>query len=121
MKQEVFRPMDHLSVLSLHYPAYDIVRDIRVYIPGKLYKAGGEIELAGLPGEIKRVNGYAVTAEARARIKRLKSEGLCLRGLYDLPDIHVHPVAEHLKLIDEGDIDPPVDVLKKFCHLRNPC
>ena len=49
--------------------------------------------------------------------KRMKPNGLVAAASIDLPDVDVHPVAEHGELVDERDVDRAEDVLEQLRHL----
>ena len=84
---------------------------------GQLDEAGVEVELLGLPGEIERVDGDAVAAEAGAGIEGLEAEGLGFGGVDDFVDVDAHLHAELLELVDQGDVDAAVDVFEQLGHL----
>ena len=46
-----------------------------------------------------------------------RSEGLGGGGLHDLPHVHVHLREHHLELVDQRDVDRPVDVLEQLGRL----
>src|SRR3990170_7543865 len=108
-----------LVVQGLCYLLDHIMGHVRVYLACKLYEPGREVVLPGLPGQVERVNGDAVAAEAGPRVEGLEAERFCLRGFDDLPDVDAHPVAEHLELVHHGYVDAPVDVLEELGHLRD--
>ena len=88
-----------------------------VDVPGQFDKPGGKVIFPGLPGQVKRVDGDAMTPQARTGIKGLEPERFRTGGLDDLKDIHSHPQAQHLEFIDQGDVHRPVDVLQELAHL----
>ena len=95
----------------------DEVGHVGIDFAGQLDEAGAEVELAGLPGEIKRVDGDAVAAEAGAGIEGLEAEGLGFGGVDDFVDVDAHAHAELLELVDQGDVDAAVDVFEQLGHL----
>ena len=86
---------------------------------GQLDEAGAEVELLGLPGEIKGIDGDAVAAQPGAGIEGLEAEGLGFGRVDDLVDVDAHPHAELLQLVDQRDIDAAVDVFQQLGHLRH--
>src|SRR5436190_1509112 len=85
-----------------------------VDLPGQLNKSGREIVLLGLPRKVKRIDRYAMAAQAGAGIKRRIAEGLRARRFDDLPDIDVHAISEQLELVHERDVHRSVDVFQKL-------
>ena len=94
--------------------ADDVARHCGIDFAGEFNEPGGEIELARFPGQVERVDRDAVTAETGPGIKRHITEGLCLRGLDDLPDIDPHRLEDDLELVDQGDIDGAEDVFRQL-------
>ncbi len=84
---------------------------------GQLDEAGAEVELLGLPGEIKGIDGDAVAAQAGAGIEGLEAEGLGLGRVDDFVDVDAHAHAELLELVDQRDVDAAVDVFQQLGHL----
>src|SRR5690606_30304616 len=80
-------------------------------------ESGGEVVLASLPGQIEGVDGNTVSSEAGTGIEGMKTKGLGGRGLDHLPDVGIHPIAEDLHLVDERNVDTPVDVFEELGHL----
>ncbi len=95
-----------------------IVGHVGVDFARQLDEARAEVELLGLPGEIKRVDGDAVPAESRAGIKRLKTEGLGLGRIDHLEDVDVHALAELLEFVDQCNVHASVNVFQQLSHLR---
>ena len=56
-------------------------------------------------------------AEAGAGREGHEAEGLGARRLDDFPDVDVHAVAEHLHLVDHGDVHAAEDVLEQLGEL----
>jgi len=75
-----------------------------------------EAILTSFPTEVVWVKRYAMTTKSRTRIERCETKRLCLRSLNHLPQIDVHTVAEHGKLVYQSDVDVSVGVLKYLCH-----
>src|SRR5204863_5796750 len=75
-EDEDARAEDALAVAvdRLHDPVDDVARHRRVHFAGELDEARPRAELRGAPGEIKRIERNAVTAEARAGIKGHEAE-----------------------------------------------
>ena len=88
-----------------------------VDLAGELDELGREVQLAGLPGQVERIDGEAVAAHARARIEAHEAERLGRRGVDDLVDVDVHPVGQARQLVDERDVDRAEDVLQQLGHL----
>ena len=80
----------------------------------KLDESCVEIELACFPGQVVGIKGNAVTANARARIKRHEAEGFGFRGIDYLPDVDPHRCVDPLELVDEGDVDEAEDIFGEF-------
>ncbi len=98
----------------------DVGRHPRVDLTGELDEAGGHAVLAGLPGQVERVDRDAVAAEPGARIERLEAERLGLGRLDHVPHVDAHPLEGDLQLVDQGDVHRPVDVLEDLGGLRHP-
>src|SRR6266481_9748665 len=77
-----------------------------------------EVVFLGFPGEIKRVNGNAVSAQPWPGIKGLEAKRLGGGCRNHFPDVDAHAQAEQLEFIDQRDIYAAVDVLQQFGHLR---
>ena len=58
-----------------------------------------------------------MAAEAGTWIEGLKAEGLGFGSIDDFMDVDAHAHAELLELVDEGDVDAPIDVLEQLGHL----
>src|SRR5918995_1686157 len=56
-------------------------------------------------------------SQPRSRIERHKPEGLGLGRLDNLPDVHVHAVAEEGEFVYQGDVDTPKNILEQLGHL----
>src|ERR1041384_562077 len=54
-----------------------IIGHLVIDFAGKFNEFGGHPDFPGFPCQIKWVDGNAVAAQTRARIKRLKAEGFC--------------------------------------------
>src|SRR5208283_3420146 len=81
-------------------------------------EAGAEVKLLRLPGKIKRIDRNTVSAQTRPGIKCMEAERLGGGGVDDLPDVEVHAQAEHLKFVDQRDVNAAIDVLQQLGHLR---
>ena len=88
------------------------MRHVRIDFAGQFDEPGLFAPFAGQPGQIERVDGNTVTAEAGAGIERLKTKRLRLGGIDHFPDIDSHLVVEHLQLVDEGDVDGSIGVFE---------
>ncbi len=108
-----------IAVEDLHGAVDDILRHAGVDFAGGLDQAGVIVELAGLPGKVKRVERNAVAAESRSRIKRLKAVRLCFGRVDHVPDIDAHTVADDRHFVREADIDIAVGVFKELFHFGN--
>ncbi len=89
-----------------------------VDLAGEFDEARVEIELLRFPGEVERVDGDAVAAEAGAGIEGLEAEGLGFGGVDDFKQVDAHAHAKLLQFVDQGDVDAAVDVFKQLGHLR---
>ena len=76
-----------------------------------------EAVLARLPRQVVGVERYAVAAETGAGVEGREAVGLRLGGVYYLPHVDAHAVAEHAELVDEADVDVSVGVLEDLLHL----
>ena len=84
---------------------------------GRLDHGGVEAVLARLPRQVVGVERYAVAAETGAGVEGREAVGLRLGGVYYLPHVDAHAVAEHAELVDEADVDVSVGVLEDLLHL----
>src|SRR5688572_12953082 len=75
--------------------------------------------LSRQPGEIERIDGYAMSAETRTRVERLKTERLRPGRLDDLPHVNAQLVIEDLQLVDQGDVDRPIRVFENLAGLSH--
>ena len=95
----------------------DVARHREVDVAGQLDEAVDEVELAGPPGEVVRVDRDAVAADARAGPERHEPERLGRRRVDDLPDVEAHPLAQQGQLVHERDVDVAEDVLEELGEL----
>ncbi|EAU66011.1 hypothetical protein STIAU_4801 [Stigmatella aurantiaca DW4/3-1] len=118
---EHLRAIERLLVLveRLHGALHHVVGHLRVHLARKLDELGVELVLARLPRQVERIDRDAVPTEAGARVEGHEAERLGAGRLDDLPHIDVHPVAEHLHLVDHGDVHAPEDVLQQLGELRH--
>ena len=58
-----------------------------------------------------------MAAETGAGVEGREAVGLGLGGVYHLPHVDAHAVAEHAELVDEADVDVSVGVLEDLLHL----
>ena len=93
------------------------VGHVLVDLSGQLDELCIEVELARLPREVERIDREAVSAEPRAGLEAHEAERLRRRGLDDLPDVDMHPVAELRELVDERDVHRAEDVLEQLRQL----
>ena len=82
-----------------------------VDLAGGLDEAGDETVLLRPIGHVVRVEGDAVTADARAGVERHETVGLGSRGVDHLPGVDAHPLEDEGHLVDESNIDVSEDVL----------
>ena len=95
----------------------DVARHREVDVAGELDEAVDEVELAGAPRQVVRVDRDAVAADARARRELHEPERLGRRRVDDLPDVEAHPLAQQRELVDERDVDVAEDVLEELRQL----
>lgn len=93
---------------------HDVVGHTGVDFAGEFDEAGVHFDFAGLPGEVERVDGDAVSAKAGAGIEGHVAERLGGGGVDDVPHVDVHLVEDHLEFVDEGDVDGAEDVFREF-------
>ena len=77
----------------------------------------GEVLVGG--EEVKGVDGDAVATDAEARVKGLEAKGLAAGGRDHLVWVDAMHVAGVAHLVDVGDVDHPVAVLKQLRHLSH--
>src|SRR5207247_10424269 len=63
----------------------------------------------------------AVSSHAWTRREGHEAEGLCRRGLDDLPYIDMKFLANDGNFIHQADVDSSECILKQLGHLCNPC
>jgi len=73
-----------------------------------------------LPGQIKWVDGNAVSPQSGPRIKGHETKGLGLGRFNHLPDVDPHRAVYHLQLVDQGYVHTAKDVLHELGRLRGP-
>jgi len=95
----------------------DEVGHVGIDFAGQFDEASAEVVFLGFPGQIKGVDGDAVTAEAGSGIEGLKAEWLGLGCVDDFVNIDAHAHAELLELVDQRDVDAAIDVFKELGHL----
>ena len=99
----------------------DLTRDVGghggVDAAAELDELGVDAPLAGLPGQVERVDRHAVTAQAGTRIEGHEAIGLGRAGGDDLPDVYPERVTDDLELVDQRDVDAAEDVLEKLRDL----
>src|SRR5687767_11039957 len=77
-------------VQCLRDQADDVAGHGEVDVAGELDEAVGEIELAGTPGEVVRIDRDAMPAHTRAGRESHEPERLGRRRVDDLPDVEAH-------------------------------
>src|SRR4029079_16845333 len=92
----------------------DVARHGEVDVGGGLDEPVDEVELAGAPRQVVRVDRDAVTADTRTGRELHEAERFGGRRPDDLPDVEVHPLAQQGQLVDERDVDVPEDVLEQL-------
>lgn len=88
-----------------------------VDLTGQFDEARVDAVFLGLPGQIERVDGDAVTAETWTRLVRREAEGLGCRSANDFVYIDAHLVGDDLHLVDQANVHRAVDVLQQLGHL----
>src|SRR5208283_2228841 len=72
--------------------------------------------------ELGALETLVVLAQSRDNgihdVERHEAEGLGGGGIDHFPDVHAHAQAEHLELVDEGDVDAAKDIFQEFGHFR---
>jgi len=111
-----FAAFERLAVVveGFYGAVNDVFGHAAVDFAGQLNEAGRLSVFAGFPGEVERVNGDAVAAEPRTRVERHKAKGLGFGRLNDFPDVYAHSRIDHLKLVDQGDVDRAEDVFQEL-------
>src|SRR5262245_13073810 len=94
-----------LGIQHLRHSTNNIVWHCRVDLAGKFNEACVDSVFARLPGEIERIDGNAMSAEARARVESHVSKRLGLGGIDHLKDVDPHPSEDELELVDERNVD----------------
>src|SRR5712692_3283772 len=92
--------------------AHHVIRHVGVDFTGQFDKTGLKVVFLGLPGKVKGIDGNAVPAQSRSRIKGLKAKRFGGGSADDLPDIYAHAQAEHFELVDQRDFHAAIDVLQ---------
>ena len=93
---------------------HDVIGHSVVDFAGQFDESGGHADFAGLPRQVKRVDGNAVPAQAGAGVERLEAEGLGAGGGDHLPDVDAHGGEHDFHFVDQGDVDGPVNVLQQL-------
>ena len=93
------------------------VGHLLVDLAGELDELGREVVLAGLPGQVERVDRQAVAAHSGAWLEAHEAVGLGRGRVDDLPDVDAHAVGEHRHLVHERDVDRAEDVLEQLGEL----
>ncbi len=95
----------------------DVARHREVDVAGQLDEPVDEVELAGAPRQVVRVDRDAVPADAGAGRELHEPERLGRRRVDDLPDIEAHPLAQQGELVHERDVDVAKDILEQLGEL----
>src|SRR5262249_42396550 len=72
---------------------------------------------AHLPGQVERIDGDAVPADARPGVERHEAEGLGGSSVGDLPGADVQAPTHEGELVGQGDVHVPEDVLVELGEL----
>ena len=75
-----------------------------------------EVILFGLPGQVERVDRYAMATDPRSRIERHEPERLGAGCVDNFPNIDTHAMAKHGKFIDQGYVDASESILQELGH-----
>lgn len=92
----------------------DVFRHGFINLSSELDEAGVNAVFAGLPGEVKGVDGNAMATEAGAGVKGGVAKGFGGGGADDFPDIKSHAIGHHFHLIDKTDVDGAIDVFEEL-------
>ncbi len=83
---------------------------------GEFDEAGFDAGFFTFPRKIKRIDGDAVAAEARAGIKRHEAERLGGGGIDDFPHIDIHARRHDGEFVDEADVDHAEGIFEQLDH-----
>src|SRR5260370_37596212 len=97
------------------------MRHGRIDFTREFNETRGEIVFLGFPGEVKRIDRNAVSAEARAGVEGRIAKRLAAGRIDHFPYIDVHAIRKELELIDKRYIDRTINVLEKLDQFRCPC
>src|SRR6266849_1316195 len=97
--------------------AQNVLRHAGVDASGQLDELGVDVHLAGLPGQVERIDRNAMSAQTRPRLEWHVAEWLRCARVDHFPDIDPETVTDRLKLVDESDVDDPEDVLEELRDL----
>src|SRR5262245_4378394 len=95
----------------------DVVRNRSIHFAGELDESRRKIKLFRFPRKIKRIDGNAVPAKTRSRIKRSVAERLCGSGVDHLPNVDSHAVGQKFQLVNERDIYAAIYVFEQLHQL----
>ena len=113
-------PVERLgrAVQPLGEPLDHVLGHVVVHVVGQLDETEGLSERTPhTPGQIARVDGQAMTADARAGLEREKAERLRGGRVDRLPHIDVEGIGIDRQLVHQRDVDVPEGVLEKLRQL----
>ena len=86
----------------------------RVNFAGQFDESRALSILPRLPGQVKWINGNAVSAQARAGIECHVAEWFGFGGVNDLPYVYAHRRINHLEFVDQGDVHTAKNILEQL-------
>ncbi|MNY20541.1 hypothetical protein D3C86_1540250 [compost metagenome] len=107
-----------MNIERLRNPSDDVTRHTGIDLPGKFDEPRWQFIFPRFPGEIERVDRYAVAAKTRTGIKGHETKRLGFRRIDHFPYVDTHRLVDDLEFIDEGDIDGTEDVFGDFHRFR---
>src|SRR5262249_6428778 len=90
----------------------------RIDLTGQLNEARVDAEMPRCPRQIERVNRNAVATQSWSRIERLKTKRLGLGRRNDFPNVDIHGIKYDLELVNQGNMNSRIGILKYFASLR---
>src|ERR1700693_6275139 len=92
---------------------------LAVDISGQFDETRLDAGLFGFPGEVEGIDGDAMAAQARSRIKWHEAKRLSGCGVDHFPDVDAHPIAHEGHILNKTNVYHPERILKEFYHLRD--
>src|SRR5439155_15546775 len=86
-------------------PFDDILRHRDVDLAGQLDETRVQVIFSGNPGQIKWIDGYAVSAQSRPGIEGLETERFRLGRPDHFPDVDPHGIEDNFELVHESNVD----------------